>query len=326
MSSDSCKDGATKSNDGVCEVNNMLQNMSTTDDKEVIVSVCANCGKGGSEVTNTCNKCKEVMYCNAACKKKHRTKHKKDCERRVAELHDEALFKQPPTEDDCPICFLRMPSIISARVYKACCGKVICCGCIHAVALRDDDQLCPFCRTPATTTDEEMLNRYKVRMELNDAAAIHNIGGFHSMGMLGCPQNYAKALELWHRAAKLGYSVAYFTIGNAYMFGRGVEINKEKAKHYWELAAMCGVVEARHNLGIEEYEAGNVDRALKHYMIAVKCGFKISLKGIKELYMEGHATKDDYTNALQSYQSYLDDIKSNQRDEAATFKSDWKYY
>jgi len=50
------------------------------------VSICGNCGKkGNSDDMNTCNKCNEVKYCNAACKKKHRSKHKKVCERRVAE-------------------------------------------------------------------------------------------------------------------------------------------------------------------------------------------------------------------------------------------------
>ena len=34
-----------------------------------IIITCANCGKEDSDVTNTCNKCKMVMYCNAACKK-----------------------------------------------------------------------------------------------------------------------------------------------------------------------------------------------------------------------------------------------------------------
>ena len=72
-------------------------------------NTCANCGKEGTDVTNTCNKCKSVMYCNAACKKKHRHKNKKECERRIAELHDEQLFTQPPPLEDCPICFLRMP-------------------------------------------------------------------------------------------------------------------------------------------------------------------------------------------------------------------------
>ena len=40
------------------------------------IAVCANCGKEGSNL-NICNKCKEATYCNAACKKKHRSKHKK---------------------------------------------------------------------------------------------------------------------------------------------------------------------------------------------------------------------------------------------------------
>ena len=52
-----------------------------------ILTICANCGKEGNDL-NTCNSCDLVAYCNAACKKKHRTKHKKKCERRVAELHD----------------------------------------------------------------------------------------------------------------------------------------------------------------------------------------------------------------------------------------------
>ena len=166
--SDDCNDGASKSNDdGVCEMNDMLQNMSTTDNNNSNdVIKCANCGKESSDVTNTCNKCKSVMYCNAVCKKKHRSKHKKECCRRVAEraaeLHDEQLFKQPPPQyEDCPICLERMPSLGTGRKYKSCCGKVICSGCIYAVRIRDGDVgLCPFCRSPAPTSDEETIERY----------------------------------------------------------------------------------------------------------------------------------------------------------------------
>ena len=74
------------------------------------VDKCACCGKEGSDL-NICNKCTDVKYCNAACKKKHRTKHKKKCERRVAELHDIELFKQPPQKEDCQICMLPLPSL-----------------------------------------------------------------------------------------------------------------------------------------------------------------------------------------------------------------------
>jgi len=48
------------------------------------ISTCAYCGKEGSDVNNECNKCHTVKYCNAACKKKHRKKHKKVCERTVS--------------------------------------------------------------------------------------------------------------------------------------------------------------------------------------------------------------------------------------------------
>ena len=63
--------------------------------------ICANCGKEGSDVTNTCNKCKSVKYCNAACKKKHRHKHKKACERYVAAArkHEKACERFVPEGD-----------------------------------------------------------------------------------------------------------------------------------------------------------------------------------------------------------------------------------
>ena len=122
----------SNNNDGVCEINDKLQNMNTADIVEETVLVCANCGKEGDDVNNICNKCKQVKYCNASCKKKHKKKHKKECEEhirlaaeRAAELHDEKLFKQPPpTDEDCPICFERLPTLNTGRRYQSCCGKL----------------------------------------------------------------------------------------------------------------------------------------------------------------------------------------------------------
>jgi len=94
-------------------------------------------------------------------------------------------------------------------------------------------------------------------------------------------------------------------IGYAHDYGEGVEVDKEKAKHYFELAAMLGHAGARNNQGNIELNAGNVDRALKHYMIAVRSGYAKSLKQIQNLYTNRHATKEVYTTALQLYQKYL---------------------
>ena len=160
-----------------------MKNMNITCTEEE-VDVCACCGKVGSDL-NICNKCKGVKYCNAACKKKHRSKHKKKCERRLAELHDIELFKQPLPREDCPICFLLLPLVDSGSKYKACCGKLICSGCIHAVRLRDNGVgLCPFCRTPAPDS-EEMIERFKKRVELGDAHAMCNLGCAYDHGIHG---------------------------------------------------------------------------------------------------------------------------------------------
>ena len=327
------KDGTTKSNnDDVCaEINDMLQNMGTVD-KDNIVSVCANCGKEGAN--NICNKCKQVKYCNAVCKKVHKKKHKKQCEefvRRVAELHEEELFKQPPPKEDCPICFLRLPSLNYGHRYMSCCGKVICSGCVYAPVYDDQGNIvvgkkCPFCRTPFHDSDEESLEKEKKRVEAGDAHAIYNLGCDYQYGAHGMPRDYAKALEFFHRAAELGHAAAYLGIGNAYNNGNGVEVDKKKGEYYTELAAIGGCVGARHNLGINEEEAGNTERALKHHMIAVRAGDNDSLKEIQELYSEGDATKEDYMKALQSYQAYLGEIKSRHRDEAAAADENYRYY
>ena len=341
--SDNCKDSASKSNDDrVCELEEKLQNMSVAD-----ISVCANCGKeGSSDNMNICNKCKQAKYCNAVCKKVHKKKHKKDCEEYIrlaaekrneelklaAEKHDAELFKTPPSQfGDCPICFLRMPSLNTGFRYQTCCGKVICGGCFYAPVYDNQgnevtEKVCPFCRTPRPCVDAENVERTKKRVETEDPMAIYNLGCFYRDELYGYPQNNTKALELCHRAGELGYAEAYCRIGYAYDHGKGVGVDKKKAYHYYELAAMRGSMNARNNLGAGEGETGNMERALKHYMIAVRGGSAGSLGVIKELYSIGHATKEDYTKALQSYQEYLAEIKSRQRDEAAAAREDYRYY
>jgi len=324
-----CNGASTKSNDDdVCDVSDMVKDISV--DKYNHVSVCASCGK--EDANNICNKCKQVKYCNAACKKKHRSKHKKQCERRVAELHDEKLFRQPPPPlGDCQICSIRLPSLNTGHKYQTCCGKIICSGCIHAPLYDNqgnkvDNKKCPFCRTPHPNSNDEAIERLKKRVDVEDPIAIQNQGIYYQYGKYGFPQDYDKALELYHRAAELGHAAGYNSIGYAYYKGEGVEVDKKKAIHYFELAAMGGDIPARRCLGSNEYlEEGNIDRALKHFMIAVRSGHSDSLNMVKELYSKGQATKEDYTKALLSYQGYLGEIKSVQRDKAAADREDYRY-
>ena len=304
--------------------------MNITNDN--IPNICANCGKGeeSSNSLKACTACKLVKYCNRECQIAHRPQHKKACKKRAAALHDEALFKQPPPGEDCPICMLRLPMLRTGSTYFACCGKVICSGCVCAPVYDNQGNViteitCPFCRTPRPNTDEEIVKRNEKRLKAGDTEAIFSLGQFYDQGLYGLPQDIAKALELWHRGAELANAQAYSNIGNCYDIGRGVEVNKKKARHYWELAAIGGNAIARYNLGLMEGKAGNNDRAAKHFMIAVRDGESDSLEMIRKMFTKEYATKDDYTKALRAYQAYLDEIKSDQRDKAAAENEDYKY-
>ena len=225
---------------------------------------------------------------NGRKEKKTKKKHKRDCEeyirlaaekhndelRLAAELHDKELFKEPPPADDCPICFNRIPRLETGWRYYACCGKVICSGCSYAPVYdnqgnevdNDKQNECPFCRVVAPKSEKEIVERLNKRVEAGDAEAIYTHGNYYKDGKRGFPQDYIKALELWHRAAELGNITAYSRIGYAYDNGQGVEIDFKKAYYYYELAAMGGCAVARHNLGIKEMKAFNEVRALKHFL------------------------------------------------------------
>ena len=167
---------------------------------ENVSDACANCGKECDSL-KSCAACKMVKYCNRDCQIAHRSQHKKECRRRAAELHDEKLFKQPPPLDDCPICFLLLPTLLSGSRYQSCCGKNICSGCIHAM-----DKICPFCRTPTPKSDGKYIEQIMKRVDAGDAQGIASLGYYYSNGMYGLPQDHAKALKHWRRAAELGGS------------------------------------------------------------------------------------------------------------------------
>ena len=61
-------------------------------------------------------------------------------------------------------------------------------------------------------------------------------------------------------------------------------------------------------------------------MIAAECGDNDSLENVKQMFMNGDATKDDYAKALRAYQANLVEIKSAQRDEAAAHSDEYKYH
>ena len=58
---------------------------------------------------------------------------------------------------------------------------------------------------------------------------------------------------------------------------------------------------------------------MKHFQIAARAGYQPSLDLVKEGYMRGHITKEEYANTLREYQTSQDEMKSKARDKAAVY-------
>jgi len=283
-------------------------------DSDIDVFTCANCGKEGA--SNSCNKCNTVKYCNAACKKKHRSKHKKACKRRVAEMYDEKLFKDHPPNEECPICFLPFPLDRDQQVFETCCGKSICMGCVYEMLERNGKSgLCAFCRTPHCS-DEEDIEKMKKLMDKGNTEATYLLAGYYATGSRDFPQDHQKANELYLKSGELGCAGGYNNLGVSYRNGIGVESDMKKAQHYYELGAMGGNVESRFNLACLEGNAGNHNRGMMHLMVAARAGYNKALDKVKIGFQRGMITKDGYENVLRAYHERHREMKSDQRDRA----------
>ncbi len=285
--------------------------------------VCASCGTAAiDDVKLKKCACGLVKYCSDDCHENYRPQHKKMCKKRLAEIRDDDLFAMPDESHlgECPICCLPLSIDPSKSTFMSCCCQIICDGCNYANKMREFkaglQQRCVFCREPAPDNHEEVDKRIMKRIkENNDPAGMYQMGDkhYHREG------DYETALKYFTKAAGLGHAVAHFNLSCLYRDGEGVEKDEKKQVYHLEEAAMKGHANARYNLGVHEYDNGRYERARKHFIIAANLGLHESLKGLKDLYVEGHASKEDYADALRAYQAAVDATKSVEREVAELF-------
>ena len=284
---------------------------------------CANCGKQGSDTVKlkNCNGCFLVKYCGVDCQRAHRKQHKKACKERAAELRDEQLYSQGherPEGDFCPICALPIGIPKAESAFMPCCVKKICNGCNVAAQKRGMID-CPFCRTPLSDNYADMLTMIRARVKKKDPEAMNHLGEKYFYGDLGLQNDERKAVSLWTEAAELGSIEALFNLALAYERGNVVEKDEMKAAEFYTKAAIQGHVESRYNLGCIEAKKGNVNRAVRHWLISAKMGRKESVENIRRAFMGGAATKEQYAEALKGYQDAVEEMKSHDRDEAKAY-------
>ncbi len=273
---------------------------------------CASCGI--SEIDDIklkpCDDCDLVRYCSDDCQRDHISEHEEDCKKRAAELRDELLFKQPESTHmgDCPICCLPMPIDPERFISYDCCSKVVCKGCIFANGIRTKGLSCPFCRKPPPDNNKEIAKRRMKRVKVNDPVALCEEGiQKYDEG------DYIRAFEYFTKASKLGYADAHWRMALLYEQGHGVEKDEEKEVHHYEEAAIGGHPGARLYLGIYEYSNNNLDRAVKHWIIAATQGYDDSIKMLMKGFKEGYVEKEVLAAAFRANKAAVDATKSPQR-------------
>ena len=163
------------------------------------------------------------------------------------------------------------------------------------------------------------------RADAGDPMGIYYLAAHYNLGLHGLKKDVTRGVELLERAVELGVKDAHYTLG--YLYNKGVDVERDTARaiRHLEAAAISGHVLARGYLGCTEWNAGNNDLALQHFLISAKLGDEQSLNTVKDFFMHGGpATKTDYAEALRGYQSAVEDMRSPDRDEARvdnTFKT-----
>ncbi|KAL9179621.1 hypothetical protein ACHAXT_008911 [Thalassiosira profunda] len=233
----------------------------------------------------------------------------------VGAIDEEALFRQPPPTEDCAVCLLPLPLTTAEMMYQPCCGKTICQACIFGMVRSGSvATLCPFCRAEAAQGREAVMKRIEDRIEAGDAQAVHLVGMHHKEGSSYWPVSPEKALEMWFRAAKMGWMESHMVIGDAYDGGYGFLPNDmPKAKYHHALAAIHGNIMSRYNLGVIAANSGDRVLANRHWSIAAKQGNETSLDRVKEGYVEGYVSKKQYAEVLRAFSESVESMASNDR-------------
>ena len=304
---------------------NTLRAVATAHDEmsssaETEADICgANCGVAevdGVKIKEEDCACKLLHSYSDKCRGEHQEQDKEECQKQMTKMHDNDFFRQPEKSHrgDCPICFLPMPLDAGKTTFYGCCSAYICNGCEYVHHSSNGNIKCPFCQEPLVD-DEESNKRMMERIKANDPAAMSKVGRMRYR-----EGDYDTAVEYYIKASQFGDVEAHHYLGNMYHQGECVEKDEEKKVYHWEKAAIGGHAEARHNLGCQEERNGNMEKAVKHFIIAANLGYEDSMKALWKYYSAGNITKEDLEATLRTHHAALVEMKSPERKAAEEFQ------
>ncbi len=134
--------------------------------------------------------------------------------------------------------------------------------------------------------------------------AMNNIGMLYTNGQ-GVPQDYAKAMEWFRKGAAAGSGLAMNNIGVHYDNGQGAPQDYAKAMEWYRKAAAAGSGDAMYNIGVH-YDNGqgvpqDYAKAMEWFRKAAAAGSGLAMCNVGTLYASGQGVPQDYAKALEWY-------------------------
>ena len=221
-------------------------------------------------------------------------------------IYDFAIANDKVEDEDIKQCY-------------PCCGKTLCIGCAYSCIQSGNIEKCSFCNSDhSNKTEEKMVSLIMKRVEANDAESICMLAHHYHLGRAGFQRDHTKAMELYVRAANLGYSKAHYNMAGIY---QGVG-DLKKAKFHLEAAAMAGNEVARYRLGCMEVKSRNMDRAVKHWTIAASAGCFRAMDELRKFFKRSFVSRESINSTLTAYNNSCAERKSESRDACIRFKTE----
>jgi TPR repeat protein len=108
---------------------------------------------------------------------------------------------------------------------------------------------------------QNAIHFLELAAENGNYPAQFDLGSLYNDGTGGKPVDKALACSWWEKAADNGHHQAMHNVAFCYQMGLGGKTDRDRAIHYYTMAAEGGMVDSAHNLGVLYDKAGNADRA-----------------------------------------------------------------
>ena len=158
---------------------------------------------------------------------------------------------------------------------------------------------------------QKIVQYYEEGVAENDFLSMNNLGALYYSGTL-LPQNYARAMALYTKAAELGEVQAQCNLGYCYYYGRVGAPDYKKAFEWFLLSSLNGNANATYKLGDmyldEKYWPKNEKMAFTLYCKAMEClGYDDHLRAdiayrIAKCKHDGIGTEKNLLEAYQAIQ------------------------